>query len=72
MTMAAKNVREGEGEGEGSGTRSCRWVTVVVGLCWVKGVGTANGTENGPLDEREGKDVVGVEGKDVGSSEVEN
>jgi hypothetical protein len=39
---------------------------------WVNGVGAANGTENGPLDERKGKDVVGVEGKDAGSNDEED
>ena len=72
-TMAgAKNVLASVREGEGSGTMSCRGVTFVIGLCRGNGVGTANGTENGPLDERGGKDVVGVDGKDVCSSEVEN
>ena len=72
-TMAgAKNVLASVREGEGSGIRSCRGVADVVGWRGENGVGAANGTENGPLDERKGKDVVGFEGKDVGSSEVEN
>jgi hypothetical protein len=32
-------------------------------------VGAANGAEKGPLDERKGKDVVGVEGKDAGGND---
>ena len=56
-------------EGEGSVSRSClRW-TVVAVRHGANGVGAANGTENGPLDERKGKGIVGVEGKDAGSND---
>ena len=72
-TMAgAKNVLASVREGEGSGTRSCCRSAVVAGGRGGNGVGAANGTDNGPLDERKEKDVVGFEGKDVGSNEVEN
>ena len=70
MTMAgAKNVLAALDEGEGSVSRSClRW-TVVAVRHGANGVGAANGTENGPLDERKGKGIVGVEGKDAGSND---
>jgi len=57
MTMAgAKNVLAAL-EGEGSVSRSSlRWTVVAVRHV-ANGVGAANGTENGPLEERKGKDV---------------
>ena len=72
-TMAgAKNVLAALDEGEGSVSRSClRWTDVAVRR-GANGVGEANGMENGPLDERKGKDVVGVEGKDAVSNDEEN
>ena len=41
----------------------------VEGCCWRQIVGAANGAKKGLLEEREGKDVVGVEGKDAGSND---
>jgi len=57
-TMAgAKNVLASVREGEGSGTRFCwRW-TFGAGRRGVNGMGAADGTENGTLEERKGKDV---------------
>ena len=78
----AKIVLAALDEGEGSASRSCwRW-TFGAGRRGVNGVGAADGTENGTLDERKGtengtlderkgKDVVGVEGKDAGSNDDE-
>ena len=71
-TMAgAKNVLASVCEGEGSGTRFCRMVAVGAGWRGGNGEGAAKGTGNGPLDEREGKGVVGVEGKEDGSNDDE-
>jgi hypothetical protein len=72
-TMAgAKNVLAALDEGEGSVSRFCLMWAFVAGRHGANGVGAANGTENGPLDERKGKDVVGVEGKDAGSNDEED
>ena len=66
-TMAgAKIVLAALDEGEGSVARSCTRWTFGAGRR-----GVANETENGPLDGRKGKDVVGVAGKDAGSNDDE-
>ena len=71
-TMAgAKIVLAALDEGEGSVARSCSSWTFGAGRRGVNGVGAADETENGPLGERKGKDVVGVAGKDAGSNDDE-
>ena len=69
-TMAgAKNVLAGLAADGGSVPGCCWRQTVGAARRGIEGVGAANGAEKGPLDERKGKDVVGVEGKDAGGND---
>ena len=56
----------------GSVTRSFLRMVDDAGGRGAKCVGVANGTGNGPLEDRRGKDCVGAEGEDAGSNDEEN